>query len=199
MTYDDNGQETPFNEEDELAALDTFEDSISATAALIHRLMAIKKAVKGLSALNIAIDDLSEHSESNPEKNYSNAFNKLETRFENISAEVEESTIPDDNSIHQELHRIQTKLHSLSLDDRRPDSTPDRPTTITHSKTNSIQLPKLHLPTFNGDLMEWAPFWSQFRTAVDSNSELSEEHKLAYLRDAITDQSIRSLMFSGAE
>ena len=47
--------------------------------------------------------------------------------------------------------------------------------------------------------MDWAAFWSQFRTAVDSNKDLSEEHKLAYLRDAIKDPSVRSLMFSGAE
>ena len=47
--------------------------------------------------------------------------------------------------------------------------------------------------------MDWVPFWAQFRTAVDSNAELSQEHKLAYLRDAIKDTSIRSLMFSGAE
>ena len=47
--------------------------------------------------------------------------------------------------------------------------------------------------------MEWAPFWVQFKTAVDSNSDLSPEHKLAYLRDAIKDPSVNSLMFSGAE
>ena len=41
--------------------------------------------------------------------------------------------------------------------------------------------------------MDWAPFWSQFRTAVDANDDLSSEHKLAYLRDAIKDSSIKSL------
>ena len=47
--------------------------------------------------------------------------------------------------------------------------------------------------------MNWAQFWAQFRAAVDSNSDLTSEHKLAYLRDAIQDPSINYLLFSGAE
>ena len=46
--------------------------------------------------------------------------------------------------------------------------------------------------------MDWATFWSQFKTAVDSNTELDQEHKLAYLRDAIKDPAVHSLLFSSA-
>ena len=41
--------------------------------------------------------------------------------------------------------------------------------------------------------MNWSTFWSQFRAAVDSNKDLTDE---AYLRDAIQDPSV---MFCGAE
>ena len=47
--------------------------------------------------------------------------------------------------------------------------------------------------------MNWSTFWSQFRVAVDSNADLSEEHKLAYLRDAVQDPATKHLLFSGAE
>ena len=47
--------------------------------------------------------------------------------------------------------------------------------------------------------MNWSTFWSQFRVAIDSNTDLSEEHKLAYLRDAVQDPSTKHLLFSGAE
>ena len=69
----------------------------------------------------------------------------------------------------------------------------------TSTKPKPIQLPKLHLPTFDGNLMNWSQFWGQFQIAVDSNADLSSEHKLAYLRDAIKDPSVKSLLFSGAE
>ena len=47
--------------------------------------------------------------------------------------------------------------------------------------------------------MKWATFWKQFQAAVDSNSELTNANKLAYLRDAIRDPPTRSLLFSGTE
>ena len=108
----------------------------------------------------------------------------------------EDSTIPESS---RDVAQLQTKLHTLNLRERKSAIAADRPTVAAPPKPKSVQLPKLHLPTFSGDLMDWVPFWAQFRTAVDSNAELSQEHKLAYLRDAIKDTSIRSLMFSGAE
>ena len=47
--------------------------------------------------------------------------------------------------------------------------------------------------------MTWSTFWSQFRAAVDSNTDLTNLNKLAYLRDAIQDPETRSLLFSSAE
>ena len=62
-----------------------------------------------------------------------------------------------------------------------------------------MALPKITFPTFHGDLMSWASFWSQFKSAVDSNTDLTPLNKLAYLREAVKDQTTRSLFFSGAE
>ncbi len=46
-------------------------------------------------------------------------------------------------------------------------------------------LPKIPIPEFHGDPLDWAPFWEPFTTAVDSNTTLSEADKLTYLRAAI--------------
>ena len=199
MEYVDEPANTPFNEDDELAAIESFEDSVNTTTSLINRLMAIKKASKGLATLRTAIEDLEELSLAHPDQDYSTSFTKLEVKHEALCQAVEESTIPEGSRIHQDVAQLQTKLHTLNLRERRPAIMTDRPSVAVPPKARSIQLPKLHLPTFSGDLMDWAPFWAQFRTAVDSNTELSQEHKLAYLRDAIKDTSIKTLMFSGAE
>lgn len=97
MDYADNLVDTPFNEEEELAALDNFEDSVSLTTSLINRLMATKKAFNGANTLKAAIDDLAEHSTTNPDEDYSSPFIKLETRFEELSRLVGDSTIPSGN------------------------------------------------------------------------------------------------------
>ena len=123
----------------------------------------------------------------------------LEGKYDVLCREVADSTIPEDNPVHQEVARLHSKLWALNLGKKGSASMIGTTATTTPTKSKSVQLPKLHLPTFNGDLMELAPFWAQFKTAVDSNSDLSPEHKLAYLRDAIKDPSVNSLMFSGAE
>ena len=42
--------------------------------------------------------------------------------------------------------------------------------------------------------MNWAQFWAQFKSAVDSNPNLTSEHMLAYLRDAIKDPTVKALV-----
>jgi len=44
-----------------------------------------------------------------------------------------------------------------------------------------IRLPKLPLPTFDGQPLQWQSFWDAFTAAVDSNPGLSPGQKLNYL------------------
>jgi len=47
--------------------------------------------------------------------------------------------------------------------------------------TNYSGLPKLHLPTFDGNPLQWWTFWN-FSAAVDSNPYLTGIQKFNYLR-----------------
>ena len=51
----------------------------------------------------------------------------------------------------------------------------------------TVELPKISVPTFDGDVLSWAVFWEQFQTAINDNKKLHEAQKLAYmyLRDAV--------------
>ena len=60
-----------------------------------------------------------------------------------------------------------------------------------------FNLPKLALPTFDGDPMKWSVFWERFQAAVDSNDKLDVSHKLTYLREAIKDPKVTPLLYSG--
>ena len=53
------------------------------------------------------------------------------------------------------------------------------------SRTDNIKLPKLELPTFDGEPLSWPLFWERSSVAIDQNSRLSDEEKLAYLRSAM--------------
>ena len=56
---------------------------------------------------------------------------------------------------------------------------------------NGVRLPKLDVPTFSGDILNWQTFWEQFCVSVHDRSHLSNAEKLVYLRQAVKDGSAR--------
>ena len=47
-----------------------------------------------------------------------------------------------------------------------------------------FKLPKLEVPTFDGDVLHWRQFWEQFSISVHDRSHLTDVEKLVYLRQA---------------
>lgn len=51
-----------------------------------------------------------------------------------------------------------------------------------HMHQTYTRLPKLPLPTFDSNPLEWQAFWDSFTAAVESNPGLTPVQKLNYLR-----------------
>ena len=75
--------------------------------------------------------------------------------------------------------------------------------TISDSVSHGVRLPKLDVPTFDGDILNWMTFWEQFSIAVHGRLNLSNAEKLAYLRLSVKDgaakTSIEGLSRSGEQ
>ena len=57
------------------------------------------------------------------------------------------------------------------------------------SKTEqSAKLPKLELPKFSGDVLNWISFWDQF-TAVVHNADMPNIQKFTYLLSLLKDEA----------
>ncbi|XP_064396489.1 uncharacterized protein LOC135343413 [Halichondria panicea] len=113
----------------------------------------------------------------------------------------------------QELTNIDVKLFSLDIvetDDfmtqhtRLSDTlfnhsvrlfethTPMRVVTTTDGDIRGARLPRLEVPTFDGNMLHWRNFWEQFSISVHSRSGLSPAEKLVYLQQALKDGPARS-------
>ncbi|XP_077866365.1 uncharacterized protein LOC144354102 [Saccoglossus kowalevskii] len=57
----------------------------------------------------------------------------------------------------------------------------------------SINLPKLSLPYFGGDLLTWVSFKDSFYSAVHENSNLQNVQKFQYLRAQLTDEAAHTI------
>ena len=53
------------------------------------------------------------------------------------------------------------------------------------------RLPKLVLPSFNGNPLEWQSFWDSFWSAADDNSSISDVQKFNYLKAQLCDGAKR--------
>ena len=58
--------------------------------------------------------------------------------------------------------------------------------------SHGVRLPKLDVPTFNGDILNCRTFWEQFCIAIHDRTHLSDAEKLAYLRHALKDSTAKS-------
>lgn len=56
---------------------------------------------------------------------------------------------------------------------------------------NYSRLPKLDLPTFDGNPLQWQTYWESFSTAVDTNPCLTGVQKLNYLRTQLQGDASR--------
>ena len=56
-------------------------------------------------------------------------------------------------------------------------------TGVTSTGTADVKLPKLSLPKFSGDVLQWQSFWDQFTVVVDS-SDIPDISKIFYLRSS---------------
>ena len=83
-----------------------------------------------------------------------------------------------DSSHHVSAGNVYSSVNTL----------PTRSTTQTHSR-----LPKLTLPTFNGNPLQWQTFWDSFTAAVDANSGLSLVQKFSYLRAQLQGDAARAI------
>ena len=80
-----------------------------------------------------------------------------------------------------------------SLHIRRSTSTAASATTSTPDSTG-VKLPKLSVPTIDGNILHWRSFWEQYVVSIHDRTQLSPSEKLAYLKHAVQDGSARHVV-----
>ena len=81
--------------------------------------------------------------------------------------------------------RVNDNIFSCSLDLRKLLYSKDVKSHSSGPDASGVRLPKLDVPTFDGDILHWSTFWEQFVTSVDSHKHLSKAEKLVYLQHAV--------------
>ena len=56
---------------------------------------------------------------------------------------------------------------------------------------SGVKLPKISVPTFNGQVLNWKSFWEQFDGTVHCKTGLNNTKKLVYLQEALNNGTAR--------
>ena len=204
------------NEEDALAdeqqVLDDNDDQVSELSVRIQRLITLATKSKSpdiarvanrqltllqakLESIDTAIHGLDDTEEDIAciLEGYGDQVTEIKAELTALESSLLNSDIPTDDPVMQN----QAQLDKAAFDCQLRIKKRLRALTITPTKaseTTATKLPKLELPTFHGDILQWKNFWEQFCVSVHDRATIPKEEKLMYLQNAIKDKTAKSLI-----
>ena len=105
----------------------------------------------------------------------------------NLELVAEDPIIRTQDEIEQTIFRCSVAIRKR-LCASTDATTCDTPT----SRAPGAKLPKLEVPTFDGDILKWKSFWDQFSVSIHKRSDLTAAEKMVYLQNALKDKTAKS-------
>ena len=93
--------------------------------------------------------------------------------------------IHHDVTEHRSSRSTHNQLQSSHQTSDVPNTSHTEPSEPQYGNNSAVRLPRLDLPTFSGNALEWQSFWDGFDAAVNSNPAISSVQKLNYLRSQL--------------
>ena len=106
----------------------------------------------------------------------------------NLYEDLATKDIADDDELFTEHSRLERKFSSVSQKIKPLLTTPS---TAAPAEASGAKLPRLEVPSFDGNLIHWKQFWDQFSTAVHNKTTLSNAEKTVYLQQSLKDGSAK--------
>ena len=91
------------------------------------------------------------------------------------------------SALELELSEVASRVKGLLTVPTR-----ETPSASALSDGPGVRLPKLDVPTFDGDIIHWKQFWDQFTVSVHERTNISNAEKIVYLQHALKDGSAKN-------
>ena len=63
----------------------------------------------------------------------------------------------------------------------------------TYSQDTKVKLPKLMLPSFDGDVLQWTSFWDSFSSTINECANLADIDTCKYLQQALKGSALETI------
>ena len=202
LPTDEDGEAIFLEEEEEL--LDTFEDHLEATKALGEQLLAYKATLTGVNQFKTDFASLQSSISLLPDHDHREAVYVLQTSLSALRQQWQSADLSETHPIKQELDTCMGSLMTVQSKAAGTTPVPVSPSTRSDPIVPSYrplfnELPKIKVPTFNGDVLKWSSFWATFGPTIHDRKDLNPCQKLNYLKQAISDPSLQMLLQTPVE
>ena len=113
-------------------------------------------------------------------------------REEELEADINIAADYKNDNVWPVLEIAQDCLSKLKSQEQSDNGSENGSTTHSHSGPRIANLPKIALPSFSGDILEWCSFWEQF-CAVIHETDMPQVTKYAYLRSLLSGEAAASI------
>ena len=192
------------NEQD---ILDEHDDEISALAVRLQKLIATCSTIadpdvrkipsrrltrldKSLSSIADQVESLTgDSSNTCLIHQYEEQVSDLKKELASVRDSLLSLDLDDSDELYVTVAKIEKSIFDCSLNLKKllKSSVAETPTL----DSKGVKLPKLDVPTFNGDILNWKSFWEQFCVSVHDRTTLSSSEKLVYLQHTLKDGSAK--------
>ncbi|XP_062615533.1 uncharacterized protein LOC134277232 [Saccostrea cucullata] len=137
-------------------------------------------------------------------KKIENFTEKISCKTLNASAEcfvpaleIHDSNIKTSAAINSSETACENILNNFPASDLDEHSNHDWQRNVLSLKsnqvTNNYRLPKLNLPHFDGDILEWNTFWDSYESTIHRNQTLTPIQKFSYLKAQLRDAAAQTI------
>lgn len=156
---------------------------------LTRKLARVQTGLNRIDEAIVSTDPPVEHSLLSLYKMEASDYKKdISTLYEELVAK----DIPDDDELFVTHATLERQLSATTHKVRGLLASSADPLAPATSAGAGVRLPKLEVPTFDGNLIHWKQFWDQFTVAVHCKTNLSNAEKNVYLQHAIKSGSAKN-------
>ena len=103
-------------------------------------------------------------------------------------------SVEDGGELEDRVARLERLLRVLKIEVKRLAGRKEEKPQLPASGVlgmSGLQLPRIEVPTFDGNILNWWILWEQFESTVHTKTQLSDSDKLTYLSDTLKDSPAR--------
>ena len=194
---------------DEQEALDGHDDDVAQLGLRIQQLMAAcstpdssprKVSAKRLARLQRKLISISDTITSLPSdsdnvcllRQYEEQLSEFKGELSDVQNGLYSLDLEESDELCELQATIEKSIFDCSLEVKK--LLRSHAHSSTEPDTKGVKLPKLDVPTFDGNILNWKTIWEQFNVSVHGRSNLSDAEKLVYLRHALKDGTAKRVI-----